>query len=92
MNETLCQAIRGRRRIRFSYHGRPRLVEPQCHGHNAKHNELLRGYQLEGGEAPEPLYRVDEIRELVVLDETFDRPGPHYRKNDSAMTVIYCQL
>jgi hypothetical protein len=27
-----------------------------------------------------------------MLDESFNRPGPHYKKNDSAMKLIFCQL
>jgi hypothetical protein len=29
---------------------------------------------------------------LTLLQETFFRPGPNYKKNDSAMKVIFCQL
>lgn len=92
MNPTLVAAIRGRRRLRFAYHGKTRIAEPQCYGIGTKGTELLRVHQLKGGGQAEPLFDVTQIEELVVLDETFSEPGPHYRKNDSAMVTIFCQL
>ena len=92
MNQTIVQAIRGRRRLRFVYNGRERMVEPQCYGIGARGTELLRGYQLTGGSQPEPLFDVSKISGLVLLDERFSAPGPHYKKNDSAMTRIFAQL
>lgn len=92
MNELIAAAILQRRRLRFRYNGRERLVEPQCHGVGQNGTELLRAHQLQGGEAREPLFEVRKIEDLRLLDATFARPGPNYRKNDSAMLVIFCQL
>jgi predicted DNA-binding transcriptional regulator YafY len=92
MNKVMVQSIREKRRLRFTYHGKPRLVEPQCYGVGNKGTELLRGHQIAGGLQREPLFDVSKIRKLVLLDETFTKPGPNYNKNDSAMKTIYCQL
>jgi len=92
MNQVIADAIAQRRRLRFTYHGKPRLAEPQCHGIGAKGTELVRVYQLEGGSEREPLFDVSKIEDLVMLDERFTRPGPNYKKNDSAMKVIFAQL
>lgn len=92
MNPTLVQAIEQRRRLRFLYNGRVRLVEPQCYGIGTKGTELLRVHQLQGGREPEPLFDVSKMKQLDVLDETFQRPGPNYRKDDSAMKTIFAQL
>jgi predicted DNA-binding transcriptional regulator YafY len=92
MNTTIDRAIHDKRRLRFSYHGKTRLVEPQCHGLGRKGTELLRGHQLQGGTQREPLFNISEISELEVLDEHFDKPGPNYKKNDSAMVKIFSQL
>jgi hypothetical protein len=92
MNQVIVMAIREKRRMRFIYHAKPRLVEPQCDGTGTKGTELLRAHQLAGGSQPEPLFDVSRISGLVVLDETFERPGPHYRRDDSAMVEIFCQL
>jgi hypothetical protein len=83
MNAIIVRAIREKRRLRFTYNGKTRLVEPQCYGLGAKGTELLRGHQIEGGSEKEPLFNVSKIERLIALDETFDRPGPNYKRNDS---------
>ena len=92
MKDVICEAIRNRRRLRFSYNGRKRLAEPQCYGIGNRGTELLRVRQVHGGAQPEPLFDVSKITDLAMLDEIFDKPGPNYRKNDSAMRTIFCQL
>ena len=32
------------------------------------------------------------MADLEMLDEVFHRPGPNYKKNDSAMKTIFAQL
>lgn len=91
-HDLLVQAIEQRRRLRFTYHGRPRLAEPQCYGIGSTGNELLRVHQLEGGAEPEPLFQVRMMEGLTLLEETFDAPGPHYKRDDSAMRDIIRQL
>jgi predicted DNA-binding transcriptional regulator YafY len=86
------RAIREKRRLRFTYHGMARLVEPQCHGVGHRGTELLRAHQLEGGTQAEPLFDVAKIDDLEVLDEHFEQAGPNYKRNDSAMQEIFAQL
>jgi hypothetical protein len=85
-------SIERRRTLAFVYHGKPRIVEPQCYGIGHRRTELLRGHQLQGGPQREPLFDVSHMRDLSVLDRTFVRPGPNYKKNDSAMAHIFAQL
>jgi len=92
VNNTILESIRTRRRLRFTYNGRVRLVEPQCYGIGTKGTELLRAHQLQGGEQPEPLFEVSKIGSLQMLDETFATPGPNYKRGDSAMTTIFGEL
>jgi hypothetical protein len=92
MNKHIAASILQKRRLRFTYNGQPRLVEPQCYGVGAHGTELLRAHQLRGGAAREALFEVAKIHQLEVLEESFLRPGPNYRKNDSAMLLIFCQL
>lgn len=92
MNAAIVDAIREKRRLRFVYNGRVRLVEPQCYGIGTKGTELLRVHQLRGGSQREPLFDVAKIVDLVVLDEAFDAPGPNYKRDDSAMATIFAQL
>ena len=92
MNDVLVKAIEHRQRLRFLSNGKSRLVEPQCYGIGSRGTELLRAHQLHGGPQREPLFDVSKIVDLEVLNETFDRPGPNYKKNDSAMKTILAQL
>ncbi|MDP9012977.1 MAG: WYL domain-containing protein [Pseudomonadota bacterium] len=92
MNQIIVDAIRERRRLRFTYHGKTRLVEPQSYGVGSKGTELLRVHQIAGGSQREPLFDVSKMSELTALDEVFARPGPHYKRDDSAMATIFCQL
>ena len=91
-NPLIVQAIQEKRRLRFSYHGKPRLAEPQCYGIGHKGTELIRVHQIQGGSQREPLFNMAEVSDLVLLDEFFTRPGPNYKRNDSAMATIFCQL
>ncbi|HZP88495.1 MAG TPA: hypothetical protein VFB54_16910 [Burkholderiales bacterium] len=92
MNPIIVEAIRSKLRISFSYNGRTRIAEPQCYGVGFKGTELLRVHQLAGGAAREPLFDVSRISDLVLLHEHFSKPGPHYKKDDSAMMRIFAQL
>jgi predicted DNA-binding transcriptional regulator YafY len=88
----LARAIRERRVVAFLYNGRERTVEPQCLGTGTRGTLLLRGHQLEGGDAGEPLFDVAKMRGLELLERTFERPGPNYQRDDSAMAAIVEQL
>lgn len=92
MEKTIAAAILHKRRLRFTYHGQPRLVEPQCYGLGIHGSELLRAYQVQGGPVRESLFDVAKIQDLQLVEENFTRPGPHYRRDDSAMMIIFCQL
>lgn len=91
-NLLLVTAITDRRRLSFDYNDKPRLVEPQCYGVGTRGTELLRACQIQGGEHREPLFDVAKIQNLKMLDATFSAPGPNYKKNDSAMVVIFAEL
>ena len=89
----LVHAIDNMHVISFVYHGTRRIVQPQCYGIGKKGHELLRGYEpARIGETKEPLYTLAEMSELAVGNEHFTKPGPHYKKNDSAFAVIFAQL
>jgi hypothetical protein len=89
----ICVAIHSMHRISFVYHGRRRIAEPQCYGISTRNHETLRAFLIQGvSQQLEPLFTVAEMEGLEILDETFAKPGPNYKKNDSAMQVIFCQL
>jgi hypothetical protein len=92
VGELIIAAIEARRRISFTYHGERRIAEPQCLGLTATNAETMRGYLPNGGKVPEPLFTVSKMSGFVVLDEHFTKPGPNYRKGDSAMKTIFAEL
>ena len=88
----IVAAIAQRRRLRFVYNGKSRLVEPQCLGIGHRGTRLLRAHQLQGGSQREPLFDVARLQQLTVLEDRFTRPGPNYTRDDSAMQTIVAQL
>ena len=91
-NPLIVGAIEHRQKLSCTYNGKARVVEPQCYGIGNKGTELLRVYQPRGGSEREPLFDVAKMEDLIALDEHFTKPGPNYKKNDSAMKTIYAQL
>ncbi|MGA2693704.1 MAG: hypothetical protein ABSF76_15185, partial [Opitutaceae bacterium] len=74
----LWTAIENTRMVRFTYHGKDRLVEPHDHGILNGSVQLL-SWQVAGSSSrPLPnglLTKVDDTTDLVLLDQTF--PGGH---------------
>jgi hypothetical protein len=92
MNKIICGAIERRQRMQFFYNSKLRIAEPQCYGIGSRGTELLRIHQVRGGSEREPLFDVSKIQDLILLDEFFNEPGPNYKRDDSAMKQIFCQL
>lgn len=92
MNPLIVAAINRQLRMSVTYHGTTRLIEPQCYGIAHSGNELVRVHQIRGGSQREPLFNVEKMTDITLLEEHFTRPGPNYKRNDSAMKVIFAQL
>ena len=98
MNNEICEAIKNKRVIEFSYKGHGRVVEPHCYGiHKDTNNEVLCAYQAGGysssGEKPPwRLYIISEMSGIVVTDNQFENSRDGYIKNDSRMSKIFCQI
>ena len=90
--QIICDAITNKQRIRFYYHEKERIGEPQCCGISTAEKEVVRVHLLKGGSRTEQLFEVRQINCLEVLNEFFSKPGPNYKENDLAMKGIYCQL
>ena len=90
--DLICSAIENKQRIEFDYNDKRRVGEPQCCGVSEAGNEVVRVHLIQGGSRPEQLFVVSKLRSLKILNEHFQSPGPNYKKNDSAMVEIFCQL
>ena len=96
-NDTVCTAINNKRLLRIWYDPGERLIEPHTHGDSNDDNSLLRAYQVSGAsKSGEPtdwkMFRLDRADSIVLTDETFPGPRPGYRRGDSAMARIHCEL
>jgi hypothetical protein len=97
MNALICQAIKETLLLDFSYEGHHRLVEPHAYGVNDKEHAILRCYQVGGSSESHksPYWRIfleSEMHGLRIVQQKFSGPRTGYKRNDKAMTQIYCQL
>jgi hypothetical protein len=93
----LCEAIRTRKVLAFTYEGKPRVVAPYCHGFTRADEEVLRAIQLRGSSrsgrfGSGKLWTVSKMRLVRMLEETFVPDDPDYEPNDSAMARIECRI
>lgn len=91
-------AINGHHLVSFSYEGLERVVIPAAYGLNHRTgNELVRAYQVAGQDATRripawSLFNAANVVGASLTGEHFEGHPPGYRRNDSAMDVIYAQL
>ena len=96
MNPKLCEAVRNRRIMVFSYKGKDRVVEPYAYGTGHHHQEIIKGYQT-GGKSENPLpgwgvFPISEIKDLKITKTTFSVLQSDYQKDDKTFVNIYCEL
>lgn len=97
MNELICQAIKERRLLSFTYDGHHRVVEPHCLGISTAGNSALRCYQTKGSSASGKvpawhLMTTNKIVDLTLLDSVFAEPRDGYKRGDRGMSAIFEQL
>lgn len=92
---TITEAIRRRVLLQFIYNGQLRIVAPYCFGVSAPGNDVLRAIEVRGSGASNAmgkLWKVSQMADLRLLDETFSPNDPNYNPNDSAMKQIYARV
>ncbi|MFC1913058.1 hypothetical protein ACFLX7_02545 [Chloroflexota bacterium] len=97
MNQIICDAIRNRSVLEFTYDGHHRIVEPHAYGLSLRRKEVIRCYQIGGtscsGEVPAwKLGEVVRIESLVVTKKHFVGERIGYAKGDKSMSTIFCEL
>ena len=97
MNKVICDAIKNRCVLKFTYHGCPRVVEPHAYGLSRVLNEVIRCYQTGGtsrsGKVPGwTLMEVGKIESLIVTNEHFAGERDGYKRGDKGMSTIFCEL
>ena len=94
---TPCDALKAQKVMEVLYDGYFRAVEVHAVGTTKDGNAIMRVWQVRGGSQSGEtqgwkLLRLDEARGGKLLDEESQAPRRGYRRNDSAMTSITCQL
>lgn len=103
---TLCKAISEKKLVKFYYDDKYsdftdwRTVEPHLVGdHKSTGNTTLVAWflptqQQSSSGHPEEWgnYLIDRIKNLQILDKTFQRTRPKYNPNDSRMSTIHCNV
>ena len=97
MQDEICNAIANRNLIEFSYKEHYRLVEPYTLGVNTRGATVLSAFQVGGQSSTRPIpcwgqFNIEEIKELKITTQKFTGNNIEYRRDDSRMTHIYCQL
>ena len=93
----LCEAIRNRRLLMFGYGDAVRVVEPHLYGASAAGHELLSAWMRPGQSRTDPeggwrTFRVEEMRDVDALPETFTGPRPGYNPSADRMARVFCRL
>jgi predicted DNA-binding transcriptional regulator YafY len=88
----ICLAIKEKRLLRFTYDFKSRVVEPHAYGETDDGNELLRGWQQAPLPADWRTFRLDKAVGLSIADARFLKPRPDYKRDDTAMHRVFCQL
>lgn len=91
-------AIKRERCLEVSYDGYVRVVEVHAYGITKDSNAVMRVFQIRGGSnSNEPvgwkLLRLDEVAAMRILEgEISQAPRAGYRRGDSAMNWVLCQV
>lgn len=97
MNGTITQAINARMMLEIRYGGGSRMIEPHAYGvHKSTGNNILRCYQVDGysssGKSSDwKMFIVPMMSDIKIIPVPFvARAG--YKKGDSAMGTIFCEI
>lgn len=98
MNQLIINAIKNKQTLSFYYDGESRVVEPHVYGLTTAGKESIRAYQIQGGHAtshgnqPWHLFTVAKMEGLKCTNINFSSARSGYKRQDSAMQIIYAQL
>jgi hypothetical protein len=92
-----CKALESGRVLELRYDGYFRRVEVHAVGETRDGNEIMRVWQIGGGSVSnEPigwkLLRLEDATNASISADRSAAPRKGYRRDDPAMTTMYCQL
>lgn len=90
---TICDAIRDRAVLRFTYKGSVRTVEPHLLGYDSDGDLTLSAWQLSGGSGQNWRdFHVAKLSGIARTGSHFSGPRPGYNPNDRTLDRIVCRL
>lgn len=92
---TIIHAIKERKKVKFSYRAKDRIVDPHIFGISTKGEEVILGWQTAGNTSKTgdlPNWRMFKIREVYDLQITIDNfiPQVWHRKPD--INTVYATV
>ncbi|KQZ15405.1 hypothetical protein ASD44_16065 [Mesorhizobium sp. Root554] len=93
VSRTICQAISGWRRLRFTYKDCVRIVDPYILGYGENGALILSAVQVSGGSGRGfRSFAVQDLEALAVIAEKFFGNHPDYNPRDRFFRRIVCQI
>jgi len=95
--DLICEAIRCKRLLQFSYGNHTRVVEPHLLGRDSAGHDILsaylvRGYSESRKQPSWRFYLLSDVTLPAMLDETFSGPRKGYNAKDPRIPKVYCRL
>jgi hypothetical protein len=95
--DLICEAIRWKKLLQFTYGNHTRVVEPHLFGRDSAEHDVLsaylvRGYSESGQKPYWRFYLLSNVTLLTMLDECFPGPRKGYNPKDPRMLKVYCRL
>ena len=95
--DLICEAIRCKKLLQFSYGNHMRVVEPHILGRDSAGHDVLSAYLVRGysESRKQPYWRfylLSDLKPLTMVDETFPGPRKGYNPKDPRMLKVYCRL
>lgn len=95
--DVACDALKRGKILQLRYDGYSRCVEVHAVGVSKAGNTVMSCWQIRGGSVHNDptgwkLMKLSEVSSAVVSEEPSQAPRANYRRGDSRMTHIICEL
>ena len=92
MRTTICDAIRQRKVLQFTYTGTLRTVEPHLLGYDADGDLTVSAWQRLGTGEGWRDFHVSKVHALATTGATFGGPRPGYNPRDETIDRVVCRF
>ena len=94
MEFLIKQAIENKQLLSFTYKDKKRLVEPYTFGQSKQGKDTLSAFQIDGGTTASGQecwrqFPLREMKNLTLLEETFENTREDYHVDNAKMSFIY---